>query len=74
MDRLKKGKVYIGKHHNFPVLFMGLELDENYNWLYQFKELFPKHPNVVGYGQSYNQMRREEYKQDENMTTLYGEV
>jgi hypothetical protein len=69
---LTKGKVYTGIIHKKPAIYLGLWSYEGSEVkLHQF-EYVHSHYNVAGYGQTDEQMNRENYTVAETEDMLYG--
>lgn len=71
---LQIGKIYKGRYHKQPHKFIGLSghSEVHKGALYQFEVVFQIDERLGGYGQTREQVIKEEYKLDRNLTILYG--
>lgn len=74
MNKLKKGRIYIGKYNDEPCRYLGKEKCEDSGEMYhQFENVFIKPEDVViGHGQTDEQVLEDEYKLAEIPDLLYG--
>ncbi len=72
MVNLQIGKVYLGKIHKELVIYEGYEEHEEGGWYHQFTFVKEK-PVEVGYGQTTEQVLKENYKLKLTESILYGQ-